>query len=103
MYDCHLHIYLAGRPCRAFEVIKEMPALEHFTHVFSESGELVETLASEADVIVADLSDMDMSKAMQILALDKSGETQVILLADKDQIPFLLKVAAVAKIRDIWI
>ncbi len=34
MYHCHIHFYLVGGLCREFEIIKEMPPLEHFTHEF---------------------------------------------------------------------
>lgn len=36
MYHCHIHFYLVGGLCREFEIIKEMPPLEHFTHEFFE-------------------------------------------------------------------
>lgn len=53
MYHCHLHVYLLGRQCRIFEMIKEMPPLEHFTHEFLESSAVEEHLAKKADVIIA--------------------------------------------------
>ncbi len=89
MYNCHLHIYLAGHPCRAFQIIREMPPLEHFTHVFSENENPEEAMVSEADVIVADLSDMDIGKALRILASDRNHKTQILLLTDKEQMKLL--------------
>ncbi len=62
MYTCSLHIYFAGHPCHAFDVIKKMPALEHFTHIFSESDEAEASLSAKADVIIADLSRMNMPR-----------------------------------------
>jgi len=62
-----------------------MPPLEHFTHVFSENDNLEEAMTSEADVIVADLSDMDIGKALRGLVSERNHKTQIILLADKEQ------------------
>ena len=56
MYTCSLHIYFAGHPSHALDVIKKMPSLEHFTHIFSESDEAEASLSAKADVIIADLS-----------------------------------------------
>ena len=74
MYTCRLHIYLAGRPCHSFEVIKKMPALEYFTHNFSESEEADLRLAAEADLILADLSHMDISDALQVFLSNRKKE-----------------------------
>ncbi len=46
MYTCRLTIYLVGRPGHAFEVIKKLPALECFSHSFSESDEADAGLAA---------------------------------------------------------
>ncbi|MCM1185538.1 MAG: response regulator [Lachnoclostridium sp.] len=89
MYNCYLHIYLTGRPCRTFEVIKEMPALEHFTHIFTESDKLEANLISEADVIIVDLQDMDIKEVLPVFKSGGGKETQVILLADKEQMQIL--------------
>ena len=102
MYKCHLHIYLAGRPCRAFETIKEMPPMEHFTHEFLESSEPKEDLASNAEVIAANLSDVDIQQFLQILLANKKDDAQVILLADKEQMQILLKDTSLEHILDIW-
>ncbi len=106
MYNCCLHIYLAGHPCRAFEVIKEMPSLEYFTHVFSESAMPDEAMASEADVIVADLTGQDTKKALQALLSAAGADTQAILLADKEQAQLLASdpdFGTHPSVRDIWI
>ena len=50
MYTCHLHIYFTGHPSHALDVIKKMPALENFTHIFSESDEAEASLSKKADV-----------------------------------------------------
>jgi len=85
MYHCGLRFYFAGQSCRVFEIIREMPPLERFTHEFSESGKLDGALAAEADVIFANLQDMDVETDVRGLFAGKSGETEVILLAAEGQ------------------
>ena len=58
MYHCCVHFYLLGDRSEIFEIIKEMPPLEHFTHEFWESGEVDEALAAKANVILADLREL---------------------------------------------
>ena len=38
MYHCRLHIYFTGLRRAVFQVIREMPPLERFTHDYLESG-----------------------------------------------------------------
>ena len=52
MYHCHIHFYLAGSPCRVFDIIKETTPLEYFTHDFSESEKPEDQLALQADMIL---------------------------------------------------
>ena len=60
MYHCNVHFYLAGHQRKVFEIIKGMSPLAHFTHVFSESIRPDPELAARADVILADLQDVDV-------------------------------------------
>ncbi len=103
MYNCRLHIYLAGHPCRIFNVIQKMPALENFTHIFTESDEPEASLAADADLIIADLSCLDFPDALEVLIQNRSDETQIILLADKKQLQVLCGDSMVSDITDIWI
>ena len=103
MYDCRLHIYLTGHPCQAFDVIKGMPSLEHFTHIFTESDRPESGLANEADVIIANLADIDCSEALRILASERSDGGQVILLADSGQMQILTGEPELDRITDIWL
>ncbi len=103
MYSCRLRIYLAGQSCRAFEVIKEMPSMEHFTHIFFEGDSLEGKLASEADVIIADLSDLDVTDVLHTLTSNIGSNSQVILLADRSQMQALTGSEAAACIKDIWV
>ena len=105
MYSCHLHIYLTGHPCHIFEVLKKMPSLEHFTHIFSESDEPESSLAATADVIVADLSCLDIHNTLSVLLSSRRNKSQLILLADKKQMQTLCAdpVLLLSEITDIWI
>lgn len=101
MYHCHIHFYFMGQPCRVFEIIKEMPALEHFSHQFLESRKPEGALTAKADVIVADLQDMDVKQGVRALITGKSKEAQLILLADQSQMALLAD--DLPKISDIWV
>ena len=100
MYHCHIHFYLTGHSCRAFEVIKEMPPLEHFTHKFSESEIPNGALASEADVILADIQGMDAREAVRMLVSEKKQGAELILFVDRDQISHITD--ELPEVRDIW-
>ena len=100
MYHCHIHFYLTGYQCRAFEIIKEMSPLEHFTHDFCHSDRLEEALEAKAEVILVNLQDMDVKETLQALTIDKKEETELILLADKEQI--LLLADYLPQVKDIW-
>lgn len=100
MYHCQIHFYLIGHHCRAFEIIKDMSPLEHFTHEFFESNEPKEELVAKADVILADIPNADVREVLQMLTLNKNKEVEIILLADKDQITLLSDY--LSEIKDIW-
>jgi PAS domain S-box-containing protein len=100
MYHCHLHFYLVSHHREIFETVKEMPALEHFSHTFSESEEPESALTAQADVILADLRDMDAPEVMQKLAKNRRADAACILLAEKEQIASLAK--SFSDMEDIW-
>ncbi|MDE7424616.1 MAG: PAS domain S-box protein [Lachnospiraceae bacterium] len=100
MYHCQIHFYLIGYQSTVFENIKEMSPLEHFTHEFYESDEPEEALAAKADVIMADIRNLNIKEAVQMLALVKKQEAELIVLADKEQIVHLSDNLSV--IKDIW-
>ncbi len=101
MYHCHIQFYLAGHTCRTFEVIKETPPFEHFTHEFMESEEPEESMTASADVIVANLQEMDAKEGVRMLLSCRKKEAEIILLADKEQIKLL--VGELPHIKDIWV
>jgi PAS domain S-box-containing protein len=100
MYRCHIHFYFIGKQCRTFELIKEMTPLEQFTHEFLESEKPEKELTAEADVILADLQDMNVKEALQTIVQGKRKETELIVLADKNEIMLLSD--DLSEIKDIW-
>lgn len=102
MYTCCLHIYLAGHPSHTLDVIQRMPSLEHFTHIFFESEDPEPASTAKADVIIADLSNMDLISALPILLQNRSSNAQILLLANKKQVQSLCASPHLTDITDIW-
>ncbi len=104
MYHCCIHFYLIGKMIHKdnlFETMKKMPPLEHFSHEFCEGSCPEAARAAEADVIFADLRGMDAAGTVKLLAAEKRGDAQLLLLAEKEQLPLLFGMQD--EIRDIWV
>ena len=101
MYHCLTHFYLVGFEREASAALKEMPALEHFTHTFTESGLPDSSLASQADVILADLQRLDGLPVVRALLQSKGQDAQLIVLAGQDQLPLLNGI--LAELSDVWV
>ncbi|MCI8506117.1 MAG: response regulator [Lachnospiraceae bacterium] len=100
MYHCHMHFYLVGQPCRAFEIIAEMSPMKSFTHEFFKSQKPEGSLAGQADVILADFGALGTADGLRTLISEKGRETELILLADEEQMAALT--GYLAEISDIW-
>ena len=100
MYHCHIRFYLTGHRCKLFEIIKELPPLDHFTHEFMEESKPSEESAAMADVILANLQGTDVKKAVCTLLSGKRKEAELILLADREQISSFSE--KLTEIKDIW-
>ena len=82
MYHCYLHFYLAGSLSPAFDTIRSMPPLEHFSHEFEQSDLPDVAMASRADVILyQERQDGSAVMELQKLLEVKRGTAQVIVLA----------------------
>ena len=101
MYHCHIHFYLAGQPDGVFEIIKKIAPFDHFIHEFSGSDRPSAKLAGEADVILANLRDLDVKEAMQELISGKRKEAELIVLAGSEQMTMLEE--SLGEIRDVWL
>lgn len=73
MYHCHLRFYYMGRRRELLETIQAVPPLRNFTHTFLESDCPEQALAAQADVILADLRDLDGPETVQALAACKKS------------------------------
>jgi len=100
MYHCHLRLYLAGQQFSMLQQIKDAAPLPQFTHEFLESSSPEETLAAQADVILADLDGMDAAETVRILASAKKTGASLIVIADREQIDLLTD--QLPAIQDIW-
>ena len=101
MYHCHISFYLIGSQSNIFETVRKMSPLEHFTHSFAESERPEAALLAQADVILADVQGMDAGTALLPLAGGMKPGAELIVLADKEQIPALAEVGSAVK--DIWV
>ena len=97
MYRCHMYFYYIGRQRELLEVIRQMEPLEHFTHTFWASDVPEQTLAAQADVILADLRELNPA-AVDLLAREKKADSELIVLADKAQ----LEALELSQVRDVW-
>ncbi|MDE7417301.1 MAG: response regulator [Lachnospiraceae bacterium] len=103
MYHCHINFFFLGSQSRLFQLIENMPPLEHFTHEYFESRMPYEAMVSKADVIIADLSDMDAAATLQTLLSDKRPDAELIVLTEKEQFSVLTSVPGwLSAICDIW-
>lgn len=101
MYHCNVCFYFVGEGRELFEVMKNAEPLNHFTHDFVTSPEPRELLIKRADVVFANLQGADVEATLRILLYYKKEETQLILLADKEQTQFLME-QDLSAVTDIW-
>ncbi|MCM1023409.1 MAG: response regulator [Prevotella sp.] len=99
MYHCHVHFYFIGEKNRLFELMKEMPPLENFTHSFCESVCFEKESAEKADAVFAAVNGGKAEEAFRI-ASEIKEDAELILLADNDAVPALCGKAE--NIGDIW-
>lgn len=100
MYHCHSIFYFIGHQHDLFHILQEIPPLAAFTHEFLESEHPEQSMAAMADVILVDLGGLDAKPVVQSLAAWKAPEAELILLAEKSQIPELEN--ELFNITDIW-
>ena len=65
MYHCSIHFYLVGCPPEAAELLREMPPLARFTHEFAGSARPDPAQTAWADVILADLRELDVQETLR--------------------------------------
>ncbi len=104
MYHCHMRFYFIGRQSGLVETLEEMPPFEGFTHEFFKSDVPKEELAKKADVIIADLRELNAVDTARSLVAAKNPDADLILLAEKPQIMEMLDYPSEMStgIADIW-
>ena len=103
MYHCHINFFFLGKQRKLFKLIEDISPLEHFTHEYFESKTPYATMISKADVIIANLHDMVAATTIQMLLSEKRPTTELIILADKEQIACLAGMTGcLAELSDIW-
>lgn len=100
MYHCHIIFYLAGFSCNAFEIIRKISPFENFTHEFIKSDIPNSTLTARANVILADLHNSNIEESLHTLINNKSKDSQLILLIEKEQ--FNSVSDNLSEVTDIW-
>ena len=83
-----------------FEPIKAMPALNPYTHAFTVTEQPDSESVGSADVILADLRDMDCPGTLESLFSHKKESAQLVLLADLER--FNLTPDQLAQVTDLW-
>lgn len=100
MYHCHILFYFVGRDKQLFELLKAIPPLENFTHEFTQSQTPEKEFAVNADVIIADVREMDADSAIKLLLSWKKQNAELTIIADDEQSCGLFKHSY--DVIDIW-
>ena len=101
MYHCQLHFYCLGRRRELFDTVRTIPPLDRFTHTFSSSDVPDAALTARAEVILADLRDLDAAGTAPLLTAGKKERCVLILLAERRQIPALE--SCLDGVEDLWV
>ena len=100
MYHCHVCFYFIGKQSHLFEVIRGVPALAPSEYEFMESQRPSEESVAKADVILADLRDMDASNTVRTLNAWKKPKADLILLAEQEQFEDMAD--CLSEVTDVW-
>lgn len=101
IYNCHLSFYLTGSPCRVFDLIKQIPPMDCFSHEFSESESPDSDSAAKADVIFFNYNNNpDGKEILEYLIETKNKNAQLILISQKENISYVS--GLFSEITDIW-
>lgn len=103
MYHCQICFYMITEQNELFEVLMQMPQYLHFSHEYLQSAKADAALTVRADVILADVRQADAEETLAFLLSHKREETEVILLADKEQASLLAEADDAEDIADIWV
>lgn len=102
MYRCEICFYMMTEQDELFAALKELLPLPHFTHEYLGSAGLDETMVARADVIFADIRQMQLEKTVATLLSGRKQGAELIFLANKEQAE-TLTLQDGENITDIWI
>ena len=100
MSQCRLAFTCVSCHPEVFEPIRAMPALDPYVHVFTVTRQPDPAAVAAADVILADLRDMDQGVLQSLLDCKKES-AQLILLADLER--FNMTADQLAQVTDLWV
>ena len=100
MYHCEVCFYFAGCDSSLTQIVRAMTPPAQFTYKFEESSTLSEASVRKADVIFMNMAATD-SADLNILITCKKKDSEVILLADKDQAA-VLTANELSEVSDLW-
>ncbi len=103
MYHCHICFYFITEENELFEILKQLPQFLRYSHEFHKSAHAEAELTGKADVILADVRQMDAAEAVAFLLEHKRKEAELIVLADQEQTALLTTVDDAEEITDIWV
>lgn len=103
MYHCQICFYMITKQNELFSVLEQMPVFLHFSHEYLRSTEADEELTGRADVILADMRQMNAEEMLVFLLSHKRKDAELILLADKEQATLLAEKDDAEDIADIWV
>lgn len=103
MYHCQICFYMITEQNELFDILKQMPVFLHFSHEYVQSIRVDAALTEKADVILADVRQMNAEETLTFLLSHKRRETELILLADKEQSAVLTTKDDAEDITDIWV
>ena len=102
MYHCQICFYMITEQNELFTTLKQLSPLPHFTHEYMQSANADAALTEKANVILADMRQMNVEDTLTFLLSHKQKEAELILLADKEQTE-LLATKDNTDITDIWV
>ena len=102
MYHCQICFYMITEQNELFTTLKQLSPLPHFTHEYMQSANADAALTEKANVILADVRQMNVEDTLTFLLSHKQKEAELILLADKEQTE-LLATKDNTDITDIWV
>jgi diguanylate cyclase (GGDEF)-like protein len=88
MYHCNVEIYFCGCPDSLYKVAQQMPPLERFSHIFSETLSIKLDMVKKADVIFLGLERMDDAgyRELQKVISHKKKTADIVLLTGKEEL-----------------